>query len=265
MTKNGKPFVFLLRHSSANRIYIRRVSISRGLVQNGLLAGTFLLLSTLLGGGIYGIVAAMHLPENAGRIELPARTAGQFGSEASNLHPAAPSLDSGGPYETAQYVPMTAEEEQLQESILRSLAADFLPNIWAKTGKINNEFGFRRNPFGGRSYEFHAGMDIGGDRGEPVIAPGAGRIIEAGWKGGYGNMIEIDHGKGVTTRYGHLSKIEVEIGDNVTRGQIIGRVGSTGRSTGPHLHYELRINDRPINPRVLLPPEPKFIETNEGN
>ncbi|MBO0201145.1 M23 family metallopeptidase, partial [Vibrio alginolyticus] len=82
--------------------------------------------------------------------------------------------------------------------------------------------------------------------------PGAGRVIEAGWKGGYGNMIEIDHGNGVTTRYGHLSKIEVEVGDIVTRGQIMGLVGSTGRSTGPHLHYELRINDRPINPRVLL-------------
>lgn len=262
MTNNGKPFVFLLRHSSANRIYIRRVSVSRGLVQNGLLTVTLLLLSSLLTGGIYGIVAAAYSIENAGQIQSPATST--LIAHPDSIKPAAvpaPALNSGGPVESEQSVPMSEEEERLQEAILRSLPADFLPNIWAKTGKINNEFGFRRNPFGGRTYEFHAGMDIGGDRGEPVFAPGAGRVVEAGWKGGYGNMIEIDHGNGVTTRYGHLSKIEVEVGDEVTRGQIIGLVGSTGRSTGPHLHYELRINDRPINPRVLLPPEPKIIET----
>lgn len=99
-------------------------------------------------------------------------------------------------------------------------------------------------------------MDIDGERGDVVVAPGNGTVIEAGWKGGYGNMIEIDHGNGLTTRYGHLSKVDVAVGDTVTRGQLVGYVGSTGRSTGPHLHYELRINDKPINPRRFLPPEP---------
>ena len=134
-----------------------------------------------------------------------------------------------------------------------------LPTIWAHMGKINNEFGFRRNPFGGRTYEFHGGMDIDGERGDMVIAPASGVVSEAGWKGGYGNMIEIDHGNGLKTRYGHLSRIEVESGSQISRGQLIGLVGSTGRSTGPHLHYELRVNDRPINPRYFLPPEPADI------
>jgi murein DD-endopeptidase MepM/ murein hydrolase activator NlpD len=88
------------------------------------------------------------------------------------------------------------------------------------------------------------------------MAPANGVVIKAEWQGGYGNMIEIDHGNGLTTRYGHLSKIDVAAGDSVQRGQLIGFVGSTGRSTGPHLHYELRLNDKAINPRRFLPPEP---------
>ena len=131
-----------------------------------------------------------------------------------------------------------------------------LPTIWAHLGKINNEFGFRRNPFGGRTYEFHSGLDIDGERGDLVVAPAGGTVTKAGWQGGYGNMIEIDHGNGLITRYGHLSKIEVEVGDVLARGQLMALVGSTGRSTGPHLHYELRFNDKPINPRRFLPPEP---------
>jgi murein DD-endopeptidase MepM/ murein hydrolase activator NlpD len=98
-------------------------------------------------------------------------------------------------------------------------------------------------------------MDIDGERGDQVVAPAGGVVTEAGWKGGYGNMIEVDHGNGLKTRYGHLSKIEVEVGEALSRGQVIAYVGSTGRSTGPHLHYELRLNDRPINPRRFLPPE----------
>ena len=89
-----------------------------------------------------------------------------------------------------------------------------------------------------------------------MISPANGVVINADWQGGYGNMIEIDHGNGLTTRYGHLSRIGVSIGDTIQRGQAIGLIGSTGRSTGPHLHYELRLNDKPINPRRFLPPEP---------
>ncbi|MEK7856360.1 MAG: M23 family metallopeptidase, partial [Acidobacteriota bacterium] len=91
-----------------------------------------------------------------------------------------------------------------------------------------------------------------------------GTVAEVGWKGGYGQMIEIDHGNGLKTRYGHLSKIEVSAGDSLTRGQLIAFVGSTGRSTGPHLHYELRLNERPINPRRFLPPEPTELKKIQG-
>src|SRR5437763_12060393 len=122
--------------------------------------------------------------------------------------------------------------------------------------KINNVFVFRRNPFGGRSYAFHPEMDITGDRGDLVGAPANGTVIKAGWTGGYGNMVEIDHGNGLTTRYGHMSKLEAEVGKTISRGQLVGYIGSTGRSTGPHLHYEVRLNERPINPRHFLPPEP---------
>ncbi|HNQ15742.1 MAG TPA: M23 family metallopeptidase, partial [Pyrinomonadaceae bacterium] len=152
------------------------------------------------------------------------------------------------------------EVEKQLRSIQNMADPSSLPTSWAHLGKINNEFGFRRNPFGGRSYEFHAGMDIDGERGDSVMAPGNGIVIKAGWQGGYGNMIEIDHGNGITTRYGHLSKIEVAIGQSVARGELIGLIGTTGRSTGPHLHYELRLNDKPINPRFFLPPEPTDIK-----
>ncbi len=135
----------------------------------------------------------------------------------------------------------------------------FLPTMWAHLGKINNEFGVRRNPFGEQSYEFHAGLDIDGELGDVVAVPANGIVTEAGWKGGYGNMIEVDHGNGLKTRYGHLSRIGVEVGAAVGRGQIIGLIGSTGRSTGPHLHYELRLYDKPINPRKLLPSVPPEI------
>ena len=98
------------------------------------------------------------------------------------------------------------------------------------------------------------------EKGDMVVAPANGTIVNAGWQGGYGYLIEIDHGNGLMTRYGHLSKLEVKDGEPVQRGQLIGLVGSTGRSTGPHLHYELRLDKKPINPRRFLPPEPASIK-----
>jgi murein DD-endopeptidase MepM/ murein hydrolase activator NlpD len=112
-------------------------------------------------------------------------------------------------------------------------------------------FGVRSDPFLGRP-AMHTGIDFRGDSGDPVHATAAGTVVEAGWSGGYGRMIEIDHGNGLSTRYGHLSKIDVKVGQSIKIGQVIGEIGSTGRSTGPHLHYETRIDGDAVNPQKFL-------------
>jgi len=95
----------------------------------------------------------------------------------------------------------------------------------------------------------HPGIDLAGSYGTPIYATAGGIVLRAGWNsGGYGNLVEVDHGRGITTRYGHMSAILVHDGDHITRGQQIGRMGSTGRSTGNHLHYEVRIDGRAVNP-----------------
>ena len=109
-------------------------------------------------------------------------------------------------------------------------------------------FGVRDDPFH-KGAAMHPGIDLAGAYGTPVYATADGIVVRAGWNnGGYGNMVELDHGRGIATRYGHMSAVLVHEGDHVTRGQQIGRMGSTGRSTGTHLHYEVRIDGRPVNP-----------------
>ena len=122
------------------------------------------------------------------------------------------------------------------------------PNGWPVRGYITDGFGSRRNPFGSSGYETHVGLDIATNHGTAIEATADGIVIFAGVYGGYGNVVVIDHGYGITTRYGHMSKIDVNVGQNVTRGKVIGAVGSTGRSTAPHCHYEVRLHDRPVNP-----------------
>lgn len=114
-----------------------------------------------------------------------------------------------------------------------------------------SNFGPRSDPFTGGT-AMHAGMDFRGETGTPIRAPGAGKVLRAEVAGGYGNLVELDHGNGVTTRYGHLSAFDVKEGQLVAAGQIIGRVGSTGRSTGPHLHYETRLSDEARNPLKFI-------------
>jgi murein DD-endopeptidase MepM/ murein hydrolase activator NlpD len=109
-------------------------------------------------------------------------------------------------------------------------------------------FGVRSDPFHAGA-AMHPGIDLAGKIGTPIYATADGTVLRAGWNsGGYGNLIEIDHGRGITTRFGHLSAILIRAGDKITRGQLIGRMGSTGRSTGSHLHYEVRIDGRAVNP-----------------
>ncbi len=122
---------------------------------------------------------------------------------------------------------------------------------WPVTGTITSPFGWRSNPFGGAP-EFHQGLDIAAPSGTTVTAAAGGTVIMAQWYGGYGNYILIDHGGGYSTGYGHLSAIYVSTGQSVQRGQAIGAVGSTGQSTGPHLHFEVRIAGKPVDPAPRL-------------
>ena len=132
----------------------------------------------------------------------------------------------------------------------RSLA-DATPSIWPVSGWLTSSFGNRRDPFtGGR--DFHPGLDISAEKGERVLAPAIGTVTMAGWNGSYGNMVVIDHGHGIVTKFGHLSRFAVMNGQQVGRGDVIGFVGSTGRSTSSHLHYEVWANGKLTNPMRLL-------------
>ncbi len=123
---------------------------------------------------------------------------------------------------------------------------------------ITSPFGGRVDPFFGR-LALHTGVDLREPMGSPVRATAGGRVISAEWKGGYGNMIEIDHGNGITTRYGHLSTILVSANQSVETGWVVGKLGSTGRSTGPHLHYEVRVNGEPVDPLRFLRPGARWL------
>ena len=125
------------------------------------------------------------------------------------------------------------------------------PTLWPVMGPITGAFGERIDPFNGEG-AFHSGVDISSHYGQPVIAPADGIVTYADFYNGYGRMLQIDHGNGITTRYGHLSGFAVADGQTVHEGQVIGYVGLTGRSTGPHLHYEVRIHDTPVNPHKFL-------------
>jgi murein DD-endopeptidase MepM/ murein hydrolase activator NlpD len=174
--------------------------------------------------------------------------------------PRANTADVGGPFIPMKLDPKASPFEahvaRLQDELL---AADTLqrvlpylplrrplPEIVRTSG-----FGPRIDPFVGRM-AMHTGLDLRGRYGAPVRATASGRIDFAGYNGGYGNMVDIDHGNGLVTRYGHMSSIAVKEGESVRAGDVIGYVGSTGRSTGPHLHYEVRLDDTPVNPNKFL-------------
>lgn len=117
--------------------------------------------------------------------------------------------------------------------------------------EVTSPFGSRDDPFN-EMIGFHEGVDLGAPPGSPVLATGDGVVISAGWHDRYGNLVEIDHGHGLTTRYAHLMRVLVRVGEHVQRGRAVGLLGSTGRSTGPHLHYEVRINDQPTDPMKFI-------------
>lgn len=147
------------------------------------------------------------------------------------------------------------QEESFNELIefledKKSLLAS-TPSIWPVRGWVTSNFGKRLSPFTG-TWKMHEGLDIATRMGTPIVAPADGRVIYVGVESGYGKLLVIDHGYGVVTRYGHNSKIFVKVGDEVKRGDKIAAVGSTGRSTGPHSHYEVRVNGVPVNPKNYI-------------
>jgi murein DD-endopeptidase MepM/ murein hydrolase activator NlpD len=156
----------------------------------------------------------------------------------------------GGPFEAAGSSTFKAlfdswkKLDQLQDGVI-AIPSD--KPVQASVTMMS-AFGVRSDPFNHHA-AMHPGIDLAGQYGTPIYATADGTVIQAGWNsGGYGNLVEVDHGRGITTRYGHMSAILVHVGDHVTRGQQVGRMGSTGRSTGNHLHYEVRIDGRAVNP-----------------
>jgi len=129
------------------------------------------------------------------------------------------------------------------------------PSIWPTNGWLSGAFGGRQDPFTGAA-DFHQGLDISAEKGHPVYATANGTVQTASYQGDYGNLIVLEHDFGLSTRYGHLSKFRVQAGAHVKRGDVIGYVGSTGRSTGSHLHYEVLANGKLVNPLQLLTQQP---------
>lgn len=142
--------------------------------------------------------------------------------------------------------------DSVRDSIERRQAlASATPSVWPVAGWLTSYFGNRKDPFT-KGADFHPGLDISGDYGQPVLATADATVSSAAPNGAYGNMVILDHGYGIVTKYGHLSRFAVMSGQRVKRGDVIGYVGSTGRSTGTHLHYEIWMNGRLTNPMTLL-------------
>lgn len=278
MARDDRFYAFIIAHTTRSTSGIRRFRVQKKSLR--LLA---FLVITLLGCSVYGFYGltqqAAHLRTEAenqrlraenerqrrelnelsNRVDAVEDTSRKLAEKSGvvNNEPVLPG--TGGPALPLDANSLAALEGKMNllernikayENVLRERG--YTPSIWPVVGKLESGFGGRRNPFGGSSYEFHSGQDIDAQTGDPVVAGASGKVTFTGWQNGYGQLIVIDHGGGLTTRYGHLSHIDITQGETVERGQFIGRVGSTGRSTGPHLHYEIRINDEPVDPLQYL-------------
>lgn len=157
---------------------------------------------------------------------------------------------------TAELISQIDQKTQSLQDLISKVAArlDYLnsiPSAYPVYGTITSPFGMRKSPFG-YGTEFHPGIDISVPVGTPVKAAGKGVVTYAGWLTGYGNAVIIDHGYGIESVYGHNSEILVKVGQSVKRGDIIAKSGNTGRSTGPHVHFEVRVNGNPVDPMKYL-------------
>jgi murein DD-endopeptidase MepM/ murein hydrolase activator NlpD len=279
MVQDDRFYAFIVPHTSRSRARIRRICVEKKWLKLFALGAAVFFCCCLY--GFYGLIQqARHirievenqrlraenerqrheLNELSNRVEAVEDTSRKL-AEKSGVVENSNLPGTGGPAMPVEPESLPALEEKMTqlerdlrayESVMR--ARGYTPSVWPVIGKLESAFGGRRNPFGGGSYEFHTGQDIDAPLGAAVIAGATGKVSFVGWQNGYGQLVVIDHGGGLTTRYGHLSRIAVSLGATVKRGEFVGKVGSTGRSTGPHLHYEVRINDEPVNPlQYLLP------------
>lgn len=200
------------------------------------------------------------------RAERAARAIRQFGLDPNAMARAASREAMGGPLEklaTGRDGSLDPRFERLGLSLARMEALDRglagIPQYRPAAHSMTSSFGVRRDPFTGGT-AMHSGIDFRGPTGAPIYAAAKGRISYVGQKAGYGNVIEISHGNGMITRYAHMSRFASRVGQEVAAGDVIGAIGSTGRSTGPHLHFEVRVNDRAVNPRPFLEAAPHVLK-----
>ena len=200
------------------------------------------------------------------RAERTARAIRQFGLNPETMVRAAGSRAMGGPLEklaTSADGSIDPRFQRLGLSLARMEALDRglegIPQYRPATNSMTSSFGVRRDPFTGIT-AMHAGIDFSGPTGSPIYAAAKGRVSFVGVKSGYGNVVEIAHGNGMVTRYAHMSRFRSRVGQEVEAGDVIGAIGSTGRSTGPHLHFEVRVNDRAVNPRPFLEAAPHVLK-----
>lgn len=205
-------------------------------------------------GSEIGAWRALHtrMWEALGREARSNETSGVGGALAATPVPAA----EPGPVKEFDLLASIVEEglrlRELERVVSRTgdlLRA--LPLRWPLRGPVRSEYGMRQSPWMGKP-ERHDGIDIGASPGTPVESPATGVVVAANASVDYGNYVMLDHGNGVRSLYGHLQKLDVKIGERVETGEIIGRSGSSGRTTGPHLHYELRVEGKPVDPRRFL-------------
>lgn len=158
---------------------------------------------------------------------------------------------AGGPeLAVAVNIPYTGSFKEDVDNLLKAVKR--VPLGKPHGGSLSSRFGMRANPFTGKGKELHSGLDFRGKIGQNVRSTADGQVIFAGKMNGYGNLVKVRHGYGYETRYAHLSAISVKSGQRISAGDVVGKLGSTGRSTGPHLHYEVRLNGKPLNPEGFL-------------
>lgn len=279
MTRDDRFYAFIVARTSRSRAHIRRICVHKRWLKASAV-GMFVVFCGLIY-GFYGLTQqAEHLRVEHENKRLRAENDKQRQqlqnlnnrvdavedksrklAEVSGVENTAQPRGQGGPARPVDSAAALAaleaktakleHEIRMYESFIRFNGVK--PSIWPVFGKLESGVGGRRNPFSGRGYEYHEGQDIDADYGTPVQAAASGKIVIAGWQRGYGKVVYVDHGNGLSTRYGHLSAIDVTVGQTVSQGQTIGLVGSTGRSTGPHLHYEVRVNNQPVDPKPYLP------------